>query len=97
MRLFAEVVKREHLEEVRREDILAFIASLREAEQKPRTVANRISYVKSCFKHHECKVPLKKTDRVRYTEKAVTAYNPEELKALFAAADLRYFDLRLFL
>jgi integrase/recombinase XerD len=93
LNLFAAVVKRESLEEIDRKDVLAFIRAMREEKQSPRTIANRVSYLKTFFHHFGQKLPLLKTDKVKYTEKEVTAYSPEELKALFTAARQEENDL----
>jgi integrase/recombinase XerD len=93
LNLFAGAVKRESLEEIDRKDVLAFIRAMREEKQSPRTIANRVSYLKTFFHHFGQKLPLLKTDKVKYTEKEVTAYSPQELKALFAAANQEENDL----
>lgn len=49
MNLFAGAVKRESLEELDRKDVLAFIRAMREEKQSPRTIANRVSYLKTFF------------------------------------------------
>lgn len=91
--LFAGAVSRESLEEIDRKDVLAFIRAMRTAKQSPRTIANRISYLKTFLHHFDQKSPLLKTDKVKYTQKRVTAYSPEELRALFGAADPEENDL----
>jgi integrase len=59
----------------------------------PRTIANRVAYLKSFFHRFGVKSPLLKTDKVRYTEKVVSAYSVPELEALFGAADQDEYDL----
>lgn len=67
--------------------MLAFIKLMAENGNSRRTQANRVSYVRCFFNRFGLKTSLLKTDKIRYTQKAVTAYSSEELKALFAAAD----------
>jgi integrase len=93
LNLFAGTVKKHSLEEIDRKDVLAFIRVMREAKQSPRTMAKPVSYLKTFFHHFGHKSPLLKTDKVKYTEKEVTAYSAEELKALFAAANEEENDL----
>jgi integrase len=59
----------------------------------PRTQANRVNYIKCFFNGFGLKAPLLKTDKIRYTQKGVTAYSTEELKALFAAANQEELEL----
>jgi hypothetical protein len=66
-------------------DVLAFIAAMRANANGPRTIANRVVYLKSFFHRFGLKSPLLKTDRVRCTEKVVSAYSVPELRGLFAA------------
>jgi hypothetical protein len=93
MRLFAATVQTQSLEEIDRKDVLAFIRAMRDDGQSPRTIANRISYLKTFFRRFELESPLLKSDEVKFTEKAVSAYSPEELRTLFAAADAEEYDL----
>jgi hypothetical protein len=65
--------------------MLAFIAAMRANGNGPRTIANRVAYLKSFFHRFGLKSPLLKTDKVRYTEKVVSAYSVPELRGLFAA------------
>jgi integrase/recombinase XerD len=93
LRLFAEAVKRETLEEIDRKDVLVFVRSMREDKQSPRTIANRISYLNTFFRRFGLKSPLLKTDKVKFTDKVVAAYSAETLKALFAAASPEEYEL----
>jgi hypothetical protein len=51
MRQFAQAVKVEHIEDVTREDVLAFASFLRKRGNAPRTVRNRIDYVHIFLRH----------------------------------------------
>jgi integrase/recombinase XerD len=93
LRLFAEAVKRETLEQIDRKDVLVFVRSMREEKQSPRTIANRISYLNTFFRRFGLKSPLLKTDKVKFTDKIVAAYSVETLKALFAAASPEEYEL----
>jgi len=73
--------------------VLAFIAAMRANGNGPRTTANRVAYLKSFFLRFGLKSPLLKTDKVRYTEKVVSAYSVPELQALLGAADQDEYDL----
>jgi integrase len=51
------------------------------------------AYLKSFFHRFGLKSPLLKTDKVRYTEKVVSAYSVPELQALLGAANQDEYDL----
>jgi len=93
LRHFSEAVRKESLEAIDRKDVLAFIAFLRSRGNTPRTIANKVANLKVFFHRFELNPPLLKTDKVRYTEKAVSAYSVPELQALFAAADWDEYEL----
>jgi hypothetical protein len=69
---------------------------LRLLDKGPRTVANNIRDLKIFFLHFGVKWPLLKTDKLRYTEPVVRAYNTDELKALMSAVDADEQDLFFF-
>jgi integrase/recombinase XerD len=96
LRTFTSVCKRKTLEEVVRRDVLDFIARLRANGNAPRTVSNYVNFLLTFFKRHGVAWPLLQTDRVRYTEKAVLAYNSDEVSQLLAAADQDECDLLQF-
>lgn len=75
LKLFAEAIKRESLEEIDRKDVLAFIRSMRTEKQSPRTIANRVSYLNTFFYRFGLKSPLLKTDKVKFTDNVVIAYS----------------------
>ena len=97
LREFARDCNSKAMEELNRTDVLAYIGALRERGITPRTIANRVAFLKTFFLHYELAWPLLKTDRVRYTEKTVEAYSAEELQSLFAAANQEETDLFQFL
>jgi integrase/recombinase XerD len=87
LKLFLESCSKPHLEEIDRKDILAFISHLKAKKNGPRTVANRVGYLKRFFSSLSLDWPLSTSDRPRYTEKAVSAYNRADIQALLALAD----------
>jgi integrase/recombinase XerD len=93
LRQFREAVRQESLEAIDRKDVLTFIAFMRSKGNGPRTIANRVAYLKGFFHRFGLNSPLLKTDKVRYTEKVVSGYSMPELQTLFAAADQEEHDL----
>src|SRR6185437_11247961 len=53
-----------------------------------RTIYNHISRIGTLLKDHGISGLLKESDKPRYDEQAVEAYNTDEIAALFAAATL---------
>jgi integrase/recombinase XerD len=84
---FAAVCAKQYLEQIDRRDLLNYIAHLRGSGNVPRTVANRVDFLHIFFNHKKIAWPLEKTDRIKYTEKIVSSYQPEEITKLLAAAD----------
>jgi integrase len=85
--LFTEsCTKNKHLEQIDRKDILDFMTHMKSKRQAPRTVANRVGYLETFLKHFGIASLLTKTDKPKYTEKVVSAYVPEEIDGLMAAA-----------
>ncbi len=70
---------------------------LRDDNLTPRTIADRLSFLKTLFRHFEVTWPLMKTDRAKFTEKQVEAYSVEVLQKLFEEADQDEYDLLQFL
>jgi hypothetical protein len=98
LELFKQATSWEHLEEIERRDMLAFVKLMADRGNSRRTQANRVNYVKCFFNRFGLKTPLLKTDKIKYTQKAVTAYSAEELKCLFAVATSEELELfQLFL
>jgi integrase len=93
LRGFVAICENQTLERLSRSDVLAYTGTLRECGVTPRTIANRLSYLKTFFKRFDLQWPMLKTDRVKYTEKNVEAYSSEELSALFSAADPEETDI----
>lgn len=93
LKLFLESCKKQYLEDVERQDILAYMLHLRAKRNAPRTVANRITQLKTFFLVRKVAWPLLKSDRPTYTEKVVSAYNAEEIHGLMAAANREEHDL----
>lgn len=94
---FSRVCKAQTIEGMTRQDVLAYTNTLRDAHLTPRTIANRLAFLKTFFKHFDLSWPMLKTDRVKYTEKTVEAYSLEDLQNLFAAANQEEFELFQFL
>lgn len=93
LRLFAESCKKRHLAQIERKDIIALIGRLKAKGNAPRTVANRIVYLKTFLTHFGVVCPLNKNDTPRYTEKVVSAYTKDEIGQLMAAADREEYEL----
>jgi integrase len=94
---FAKVCNAQTIEEMTREDVLKYTDMLRDSGLTPRTIANRVAFLKTFFKHFDLAWPMLKTDRVKFTEKTVEAYSLEDLQGLFSAANLEEFELFQFL
>jgi integrase len=72
------------LSSVTTQQLYDFVAYLRREGLGDRTVHNRVGEVVTFLRHFGIKDV---TIRVKYVEQKVRAYRPDELKALFAAAD----------
>lgn len=94
---FSKVCKAQTIEVMTREDVLKYTDMLRDSGLTPRTIANRLAFLKTFFKRFDLAWPMLKTDRVKFTEKTVEAYSLEDLQSLFAAANLEEFELFQFL
>ena len=84
MKEFFRVVGNKPLTAITQQDLIDFVGAMRTEELSDRTIHNRIEEV-VCFLRANGMKEVKL--RVRYTEKTVRSYRPDELKALFAAAD----------
>jgi integrase/recombinase XerD len=62
------------------------MAHVREKRSGPRTVANRVGYLKTFLQYFGISDLLEKTDEPKYTEKVVSAYTNEEIDGPMAAA-----------
>ncbi len=94
---FSKVCKAETIETMTRQDVLRYTDALREGRMAPRTIANRLAFLKTFFKHFGISWPMLKTDRVKFTEKTAEAYSIEDLRRLFAAAEQEELELFEFL
>jgi integrase/recombinase XerD len=97
LREFAESCSKPTIEAIDRQDILTYAKVLSDKGNVRRTVHNRLEFLKIFFNHFELKWPLLKTDRIKFTEKTVSAYSPEDIQTLMAAADRDEADLFQFL
>jgi len=94
---FSKVCKAQTIEAMTRQDVLNYTDMLRDFRLMPRTIANRLAFLKTFFKHFGLPWPMLKTDRVKFTEKTVEAYSTEDLQRLFAAANREELELFQFL
>ena len=83
---FLEACSKLHVEDITRDDMLAFSSFLRAKGLSDRTVANRFTAVMIFLKWMSYKVPgLKANDRPKFVEEEVDVYEPEELEPFWAA------------
>ena len=87
LRTFADSVASKHLEDLGRKDVLRYIARLKEKGNAPRTIYNRITFLRTFFRAHGATLPMTRGDWPTYTEKVVACYRPDELSALMTSAD----------
>ena len=87
LQVFATICPKRYLEDINRRDILNYHDHLRASGNAPRTVANRSNFLKIFFRHEEIAWPLKKTDRVTYTEKAISAYDQADISKFLEFAN----------
>lgn len=97
LREFSQGCKAQTVESLTRQDVLTYMGALRDRGITPRTLANRLSFLKTFFFHFELAWPMLKTDRVKYTEKTAEAYSSADLQSLFKAANQEETDLFQFL
>ena len=90
---FSKINKAQTIEAMTREDVLKYTDILRDCGLTPRTIANRLAFLKTFFKHFDLAWPMLKTDRVRFTEKTVEANSLKDLQSLFAVANQEEFEL----
>lgn len=86
LKVFATICPRVYMEEIDRRDVLNYLHHLKASGNVPRTIANYSGYLKIFFNHRKIKWPLERTDRVKYTDKTVSAYRQEEILRLLRAA-----------
>jgi integrase/recombinase XerD len=83
---FLESYSKTHVEDITREDMLAFSTFLRAKGLSDRTVSNRFSQTMIFLKWAGHKVPgLKANDRPTFVEQEVEVYEPEDLAQLWPA------------
>jgi len=80
---FRDSCSKQHLDEIDKNDLTAFVVALKKDKQDDRTVANRVAGVVTFLRAHGI---VTVTLRHSYTEKKVKAYSVEELRALNAAS-----------
>jgi integrase len=80
--LFRESCRKQYLEDIKEADIKAFIIYLRKRNLSDRTIFNTLEAVHKFLRENGV-AGLARKNWPRYTEKAVEAYNEEDLKALF--------------
>jgi hypothetical protein len=80
LELFIESCSRHNLEDIGRKHILGFMAFLKTKGNSPRTVANRVGYLKGFARLVGIEWPLAASDKPRYTEKLVSAYSAAEIR-----------------
>jgi integrase/recombinase XerD len=83
MKQFYACVGNRLLRDLRKEDLHKFVSLMREQGKADRTIHNRAQEVMTMLRHFEIREVWVK---VKYTEKIVRAYRPDELLKLFAAA-----------
>lgn len=86
MRGFAESVTKSYLEDLERKDVLCYMAYLRDRKNAPRTIFNRLIFLRTFFRAHGLTLPINKGDWPNYTEKVVSCYRSDELKSLLQVA-----------
>jgi Phage integrase, N-terminal SAM-like domain len=94
---FSKVCKAETIEAMTREDVLKYTDRLRDSRLTPCTIANRLAFLMTFFKHFDLAWPMLKTDRVKFTDKTVEAYSLEDLHSPFSAANQEELELFRFL
>jgi hypothetical protein len=86
LNLFCTRLPAKLINEVTRQNLLDHMSFLRENGAGDRTIYNHISRIGTLLKDHGISSLLKESDKPRYDEKAVEAYNSDEVAALFATA-----------
>jgi integrase/recombinase XerD len=95
LRSFGDWTKKTHLNQLERTDIKNFMSYLANEEKLDiSTAVDKAIIVLATMKDHGADIKMKKGDWPRVTETQREVYEPETLKALFAAADVE--ELTLF-
>jgi integrase len=87
LKLFASTCSKGFIQEVKREDPLAFIRKLYEFQCGPRTAYNRAVIVSQLLKANGITKLLSNRDWPDYVEPIRSIYEPEEIQALFKACN----------
>jgi integrase/recombinase XerD len=90
LKQFYRAIGNKLLTSVSRDDFYKFIGFLKEEGLADRTISNRCSEVTTLLRHFGIKDV---TVKVKYTDKKVRAYRPDELNKLFAASTLEEWAL----
>lgn len=96
LELFQSNCSRTYIQDVTREDLLAFIRKLYDMGCGARTAYNRAAIVAQLLKINGIKGLLHKRDWPKFVDPIRPVYEPEELKALFAACKPQERTLYLF-
>lgn len=83
---FSAALPGKPVREISRKDLLDHMAALKEEGLGDRTIFNHIGRINTLLKANGVGNMLKAADKPKYDEKDVTAYNSDELAALFSAA-----------
>lgn len=87
LQTFTDVVKREYLEDLTRDDVRVFIQSMLNAGRKEKTISNRLTTLRTFLSYHEIDTRIvNRKDAPRVPKKLVHTYDRKELKALLDAA-----------
>jgi integrase/recombinase XerD len=89
LELFASTCAKRYIQDVKREDLLAFIRKLYELKCGPRTAYNRAVIVSQLLKTYGITKLLHNRDWPEYVEPIRPMYEPEEIKALLKACNAR--------
>jgi integrase len=96
LRLFSKSCRTEYLEDLDREDLLNYIADLRNKGNGPRTIRNRVDHLQIFLHHFKLPSLLQGKDLPKFTEKKVRAYSEFELGKMLGYADQDTADLLQF-
>jgi len=85
LHLFRDTCKKRHVEDITRDDCLAFVRHLYSIGNGPRTAHNRLTVVLQLLKLHGMTGLVKGRDKPKYVGKVREMYQAEDLEALFKA------------
>jgi hypothetical protein len=84
--LFLKTFKKAYLDEIDDDDVIAYVAKLRERNLSLRTIANYCATLNAFLRRYDYKDRVKKRFVPKPTEKKVCAYSAADLKAIFKSA-----------